>query len=52
MVKLPGRELSLAFGASKDNLRLLKHPSIICLYGWRTKEAVVMFLPLLYVSLY
>ena len=56
LVKSPGGELSSAFGTSKDNLRLLKYPNIICLDAWGggggRKEAVVVFLPVLYESLY
>ena len=56
MVKSPGGELSSAFETSKDNLKLLKYPKIICLYvgggGAALKEAVEVFLPLLHVSLY
>ena len=54
MVESPGGELSSAFGTSKDNPKFLKLVSqyhlLVCL-GDR-KEAVVVFLPLSYVSLY
>ena len=36
MVKSPGRELSSAFGTSKDNLRLLKYPNM---YAWGYKRS-------------
>ena len=53
MVKSPGEELSSAFGTSKGNLRLLKYPSIICLYAWGTEKKLWGgVLPLLYESPY
>ena len=39
MVNSPGGELTSAFGTSKNKLRLLKYPNIICLYAWGYKRS-------------